>query len=140
MSAFMVEDGTINRVITWLSWEVTRSLWLKRKVEEALHLDTTTRNWEEILGHAMFELNIDGVNDRYGEGEAQKFRKLNYHYSPATVSEIQVLKSLQCWLYQCTEGEVVKKPLFVFFDTVVEKHLMSNIISALAEYKHAKWG
>src|ERR687896_1437270 len=87
MSAFMVEDGTINRVITWLSWEVTRSLWLKRKVEESLHLDTTTRNFEEILGHAMFELNIDGVNDRYGEGEAQKFRKLNYHYSPATVQK-----------------------------------------------------
>lgn len=99
MSAFMMEDGTINRVVTWLSWEVTRSLWLKRKAEEALHLDTTTHNWKDILGHAMFELNIDGVNDRYGEGEAEKF-KLNYHYTPATVSEIQVLKSMQCWLYQ----------------------------------------
>jgi hypothetical protein len=140
MSAFMVEDGTINRVVTWLSWEVTRSLWLKRKVEETLHLDTSKSNWEEILGLAMFQLNIDGVNDRYGEGEAQKFRNLNYCYAPATVSEIQVLKSLQCWLYQCTEGEVVKKPLYQFFDTMVEKRLMSNIISSLAEYRRARWG
>jgi hypothetical protein len=82
MSAYMVRDETINRVITWLSWEITRSDWLKRKVDEELHLDLSKSNWEEELGHAMFQLNIDGVNERYGEG-AQKFRKLNYRYSPA---------------------------------------------------------
>ncbi len=136
----MVEDETINRVVTWLSWEVIRSLWLKDKAEKALHLDTTTHNWEEILGYAMFELNIDGVNDRYGEGEAQKFRNLNYQYKPVNGSKIQVLKSMQCWLYQCMEGEVVKNPLYTFFDTVIQRHLMDSIISALPEYQRAEWG
>jgi hypothetical protein len=140
MSAYMVRDETINRVITWLSWEITRSDWLKRKVDEELHLDLSKSNWEEELGHAMFQLNIDGVNERYGEGEAQKFRKLNYHYTPAHGSNIQVLKSLQCWLYQCMEGEVIKKPLYQFFDIVVEPHLMRSIISDLPEYNRAEWG
>jgi hypothetical protein len=139
MSAFMVRDETINRVITWLSWEINRSDWLKRKVDEELHLDISKSNWEEELGHAMFQLNIDGVDERYGEG-AEKFRKLNYHYTAAHGSEIQVLKSLQCWLYQCMEGEVVKKPLYKFFDNVVERHLMSRIISDLPEYNEAEWG
>ena len=26
-------------------------------------------------------------------------------------SEMQVLKPLRCWLFQCTEGKVVKQPL-----------------------------
>jgi hypothetical protein len=139
MSAYMVRDETINRVLTWLSSELMRSEWLKRKVKDELYLDTSKPNWEEILGRAMFELNIDGVNERYSEG-AEKFRKLNYHYTPAHRSEIQALKSLQCWRYQCMEGEVIKKPLYQFFDTVVEPHLMSSIISDLPEYKRAEWG
>jgi hypothetical protein len=140
MSAYMVRDETINRVITWLSWEINRSDWLKKKVSDELRLDTTKADWEEILGLAMFELNIQGVNERYGEGEAQKFRKINYRYSPIHGSQIQVLKSMQCWLYQCMEGEVVKEPLYKFFDSVVEHHLMSSIISDLPEYQKAEWG
>jgi hypothetical protein len=140
MSAYMVRDETINKVITWLSSELTRSEWLKRKVKDELYLDTSKPNWEEILGFVMFQLNIDGVNERYGDGDAQKFRKLNYHYTPAHCSKIQALKSLQCWLYQCMEGEVVKKPLYKFFDSVVEHHLMSSIISDLPEYNEAEWG
>jgi hypothetical protein len=139
MSAYMVRDETINRVITWLSWEINRSDWLKRKVDEELHLDLSKSNWEEELGHAMFQLNIDGVNERYGEG-AQKFRKLNYRYSPVHGSQIQVLKSMQCWLYQCMEGEVVKNPLYQFFDIVIAPYLMSSIISDLPEYQRTEWG
>ena len=135
----MVSDETINRVVTWLATELIRSERLKRKVSDELHLDTSKPNWEEILGFVMFQLNIDGVNERYGEGEAQKFRKLDYHYAPAHSSKIQVLKSLQCWLYQCMEGEVVKNPLYIFFDTVIQLHLMGSIISALPEYQQAKW-
>jgi hypothetical protein len=140
MSAYMVADETINRVITWLSWEITLSRWLKIKVEDTLKIDMSKHNWEEALGQAMFELNIAGVNDRYGENKARKFRALNYRYAPARGSKIQVLKSLQCWLYQCMEGEVIKKPLYQFFDTVVEKHLMRSIISDLPEYNRAEWG
>jgi hypothetical protein len=140
MSAFMVADETINRVITWLSWEKTRSQWFKKKVEDALQIDTSKHYWEEELGKAMFQLNIDGVNDRYGEGEAKTFRALNYRYTPAHGSKIQVLKSLQCWLYQCMEGTVIKKPLYQFFDIFVEPHFMSSIISDLPEYNRAEWG
>ncbi len=140
MSAYMVNDETINRVVYWLYWEVTKYQWLKDKLEQASGIDTTSYAWSETLGKAMFALNIAGVNDRYGEGEAEKFRELTYRYKPAHGSPIQVLKSLQCWLYQCTEGEVVKRPLYRFFQDTVEPHLMSRIIADLPEYQAAAWG
>ena len=148
MSAFMVADETINRVVYWLYFEVMKSQWLRDKLEKVSGIDTTSYAWSETLGKAMFALNIAGVNARYGEGEAGKFRQLNYHYVPMHPTtlysersqKIQVLKSMQCWLYQCMEGEVVKQPLYQFFRDTVEPHLMSNIISDLPEYQQAEWG
>jgi hypothetical protein len=96
--------------------------------------------WEQELGQAMFQLNIDAVHDRYGAGEAATFRGMTYSYRPAQGSEIQVFKSLRCWLYLCTEGQAVKEPLYRFFHDVVEQYLMSKIICALPEYEQAAWG
>jgi hypothetical protein len=108
MSAFMVEDKTINRVVHYLRREVDKSSFLKGKAEKAFGISTDKDGWAELAGKAMFQLNIDGVNERYGMGEAQKFRPLNYSYAPARpttiynqAAKIQVLKSLACWLYQC---------------------------------------
>jgi hypothetical protein len=140
MSAYMVADETINRVVEWLYWEVTKNQWLRDKLEQASGIDTSSYAWSEELGKAMFALNIVGVNDRYGDGEAEKFRKLAYQYKPAHGSRMQVLKSLQCWLYQCTEREGVKQPLYQFFHDTVEPHLMSSIIADLPEYREAAWG
>jgi hypothetical protein len=39
--------------------------------------------WEQELGQAMFQLNIDAVHDRYGAGEAATFRGMTYSYRPA---------------------------------------------------------
>jgi hypothetical protein len=139
MSAYMVADETINRVIEWLYWELDKSPWLRDKLEKVSGIDTSIHAWSEELGKAMFALNIASVTDRYGEGQAGKFRKLNYRYKPAHGSTIQVLKSMQCWLYQCTEGEVVTKPLYKFFQDTVEPHLMSSIIADLPEYEAAEW-
>jgi hypothetical protein len=139
MSAFMVTDDTINRVVSWLAHEVTKSNWFKETIENKLKIDTTQPHWEETLGRAMFRLNIAGVNERYGKREARNFRDLHYRYSPTFGTKIQVLKSLECWLYQCMEGDVVKRTLFKFFDTVIEHRLLASIVHELPEYIRAKW-
>jgi hypothetical protein len=139
MSAYMVANETINRVVYWLYFEVAKSQWLREKLEKTSGVDTSAYEWTEALGKAMFQLNIDGVNARYGDGEAKQFRNLNYHFQPAHGSAIQALKSLQCWLYQCTEGVVVKQPLYKFFQDIAQPHLMSSIICDLPEYQAAEW-
>jgi hypothetical protein len=138
MSAYIVTDTTINRVLTWLAAEIRRSHYLRDKVEKATGIDTTRLAWEDELGKAMFQLNIDGITARYGSTERVRWR--NFLYVATYCPPIQVLKSLQCWLYQCCEGEVPQTELYKLFDTDVQQYLMSKIITSLPEYEEAEWG
>ena len=140
MSAFMVEDTTINRVVTWLTREVTTNRftldWLAREYD----IDLTSDKWDEKLAQAMFQLNCDGVIARYGEGEAEKFRPLNFTYKPeGDTFLVQVLKSLQCFLYQCSEGDVPETKLYQFFEEV-SHHVALKIVMDLPAYDKATWG
>jgi hypothetical protein len=140
MSAFMVGDQTINRVVTWLTREVAASHFELHRLAREFDIDLTSDRWDEKLANAMFQLNCDGVNARYGEGEAEKFRPLNFKYKQEDYfSLVQVLKSLQCWMYQCCEGDVPQTKLYQFFEGV-ERHLALKIVRDLPEYEKAKWG
>ena len=140
MSAFIVEDTTINRVVTWLKREVQCSRFTLDWLAREYNVDLTSDNWDEKLAQAMFQLNCDGVNARYGEGEAETFRPLHFTYQPEIqYSPVQVLKSLQCWHYQCSEGDVPKTKLYQFFEEV-EHHVALKIVMSLPEYDKAKWG
>ena len=80
MSAFMVEDKTINIVVSILS-RITRTnyTYLGRQFSD-LGYNLETEEGKEKLGQDMFVLNLMGVDSRYGEGEAKGFRPLNYKF------------------------------------------------------------
>ena len=140
MSAFIVADKTINNVVNWLQREIDHLSLIPDKLQK-LGVDTTEDGWAERLGYAMFQLNINAVDARYGNGEAKKFRKLDYRYQVTIpVPLVQVLKSLQCWLYQCSEGAVPETGLYKLFATDIQLYLMSKIIERLPEYQKADWG
>jgi hypothetical protein len=145
MSAFIVEDNTINSIVNWLDSAVEDTygvITIRRKLLE-LGFDTSKAGWAERLGHAMFQLNVLAVDARYGSGEAKRFRPLDYCYKPTErVLLVQVLKSLQCWLCQCNEGDVdvPETALYSLFDSDVQLYLMTEIIDALPEYQNAHWG
>ena len=140
MSAFMVEDKTINSVVTWLKREVQRNHFALSFLAREYGVDLESAGWDAKLAQAMFQLNCDGVNARYGKGEAEKFRPLNFTYKPEIpYSLVQVLKSLQCWKYQCSEGEVPETKLYQFFEEV-EHHVALKIVMNLPAYDKAKWG
>lgn len=140
MSAFMVQDNTINRIVTWLTREVSTSHFAVDQLARKYAIDLVSEKWAEKLANAMFQLNCDGVHARYGEGEAEKFRPLNFTYkAEMCLSLVQVLKSLQCWMYQCCEGDVPDTKLYRFFEEV-EHHLALKIVDCLPEYQKASWG
>ena len=140
MSAFMVEDKTINRVVTWLTREVSTRYSPLDRVARTYDVDLSSDKWDEKLANAMFLLNCDGVNAHYGEGEAEKFRLLNFTYQPEpNCSLVQVLKSLQCWMYQCCEGAVPQTQLYRFFKEI-ENHVALQIVMDLPAYQKASWG
>jgi len=140
MSAFLVADRTINYVVNWLRRNIDQLPIIAAKLKK-LNIDTNAPDWAEALGQIMFLLNRNAVDARYGDGEAAKFRQLDYRFEHTeAVSLVQVLKSLQCWLYQCTEGDVPETALYGLFDTDVQMYLMDKIITALPEYEQADWG
>jgi hypothetical protein len=143
MSAYIVADKTINNIVNWLGRELEEiygTIIIRQKLLE-LGVDPSIVGWAEILGHEMFLLNIKAVDTRYGSGEARKFRPLDYHYEVTEpIPMVQVLKSLQCWLYQCNEGDIPTTALYMLFDNDVQVYLMTEIIDTLPEYQHAVWG
>ena len=133
MSAFIVEDKTINRVVSHLEWDRDGQAWTMHRLEkEGLPIIS------DELGQAMFALNVEAVEQRYGEGEAKEFRDLNYRYSPQNAKIHQVLKSLRCWIYQCSEGSVPETPLFQIMDEY-SSALALIIVSDMPEYERANW-
>jgi hypothetical protein len=143
MSAFIVADKTINSIVNWLDSALEEAygmITIRQKLLE-LGFDTSKSGSAERLGYAMFQLNIIAVDARYGSGEAKKFRPLDYRYKVTQpMPLVQVLKSLQCWLYQCNEGDVPTTALYTLFDNDVQVYLMTEIIDTLPEYQNAIWG
>lgn len=139
MSAFIVENRTINKVVTRLQRDLNDGYGYYREQFKVLGFDHDSREFCEKLGQALFDLNVQAVNQRYGEGSADGFRPLYYtfkgEYSHTLVS---VFKSLRCWIYQCSEGNTPEQPLFKLMKEY-SNALAENIISRLEEYNECEW-
>lgn len=134
MSAFMVEDRTINEIVTWLRksdgncWDLL--------MDGGWDLDASGA---ERLARAMFALNVAAVEGRYGKGEAGWFRQLDFAWHPQQAHPVQVFKSLECWLYQCAEDVTVGDPLFRLMLEILKRMAM-RIVRRSEEYREARWG
>ena len=107
MSAYVVQDECINAIVSWLDY-CRGYEWDHRRIEEALDAQGTLGDsFQEKLGNAMFELNCNAVEQRYGDDQAKEFRTLDYAYSPNVLgSSYAVYDKLGEWIYQCSEGDV----------------------------------
>jgi hypothetical protein len=138
MSAYVVDDSTINKIVSFLNAKAMGYDGRHRYKIEGY--DLSKEDDCERLANDMFALNVAGVNARYGEGEAAKFRPLNFIYRfqiPQPV--IPTLVALECFLYQCAEGDIVNHPLYLALRRL-ESAMCQAIVHALPEYSRASWG
>jgi hypothetical protein len=136
VSAFLVADKTLDRILSYLDEELRRSAWLRSKFEADLGVNCSG-DWKTALGQKMWDLNQLALGYRYKDPR----QELWYHFSSVPCSDIQAYKSVQCWLYQCCEGDIPKaSKLYTFFDTVVVQHIANSIITQTPEYDQAEWG
>jgi hypothetical protein len=136
VSAFLVEEKTLNRILNYLDDELRRSAWLRSKFEADLGVNFAG-DWKTALGQKMWDLNQLSLGYRYADPQ----QELLYHFSHESCSDIQAYKSLRCWLYQCCEGDIPEvSKLYTFFDTVVVRHIASSIITTTPAYEEAEWG
>ena len=98
----------------------------------------------ERLADAMLAMNIDAFRQRYSirtvlsDLEYINLDKRKWHPLEA-FSEVQFFKSLQCFLYQCSEGDVDEKPLYKALADV-EATMPADIKRDSPEYEAAEWG
>lgn len=137
MSAFIVQDRTINNVVNFARFNSKNSPkgYMFNELMKVYNLEKEP----EKLGGDLFKMNVEAVEARYGKGQAKGFRTLDYKYVlgfPA--SDIQTLKSLDCLLYECDEGNVSESTLFKIMEKV-QGNLASHILHRSKEYENAKW-
>lgn len=136
----MVDNKTIQRILSFIYQTEYGShayhySYVRGRLEE-LNYNLSEEGLSE-LGTDMLSLNRAAVNDRYNEevGVVEVFKfSLNLQ-----VSKIQVLKSIQCYLYQCAEGDIPERELYKVLRQL-EVAIMHSIINAMPEYEAATWG
>jgi len=99
----------------------------------------------ERLADAMLAMNLDAFRQRYGirallaqDLDSIDLDTRNWHPLEA-FNEVQFFKSLQCFLYQCAEGDVDEKPLYKTL-TAIKGLLAPFINEDSEEYDAAVWG
>lgn len=137
MSAFLVSMLTINRIVAALS-SLLRFHEYAHAADmfAAAGIDTTQAHWKEALAKAMFALNQQALYQRYGDPTTERFV---YQQVQVLPNLYQTLKSVECWLYQCTEGDVPGCELYQFFKTFVRVWLLEIIVHRSPEYEEAQW-
>jgi hypothetical protein len=133
MSAFIVDDGTIDRVID--------AIFLHRENMTCEHgafniADEVPAKWDE-LGVRLLRMNHRATRQRYGDPEPLHI-EYRYPLRFLQTTKVQALKATRCLLYQCSEGNVPDEPLFKELERFSDCQA-HWIVSDLPEYSEAAW-
>jgi hypothetical protein len=142
ISAFLVEERTISKILSQLDTYIRRAgnmgvEWVKKEMEPKVRVDCSDPDWKTKLGQKMWDLNQLSLKHRYGDRK----RKLIYTFQPVLCTHIEAFKALQCWIYQCTEGDIPEtSALYQFFDKVLIPEWAEFIVMRTPEYDGVGWG
>lgn len=126
MSAFVVETQTIDRIVSYLL----------ATYDTVLGVRTDEPGAGDRIGRELLALNVAAVNCRYDEHEPVP----EYRYTPRrAVGRVRAYKSIQCLLYQCSEGEeFAADPAYVALEAAADR-LAHAIVCDLPEYERSDW-
>lgn len=147
MSSWVVSNEVINAIATGISSnQRLKNNETDEEIYKAFKVSYDDEQREDKLVRALLKMNVSATSQRYG-GEAYEtlpgrvkktpINKLKYEYTPTSL--IQLLKYLQCYLYQCSEGNIPNTKRYKILKDI-ETSLMFQVIDALPEYEKARWG
>jgi hypothetical protein len=138
MSAYVVHDNTINRIVTFMlecddtiDHNPLRSLSIQKTA------DLQTVAGAERLGKKMFALNVKAVKGCYPD--KPDMIPSSYVFDKSSVTMMQAIKSMSCYMYQCNEDDCQQDPLY---KRLVEFHneLTHHVVQSSKEWDKAEWG
>tara|TARA_R100001463_G_scaffold34222_1_gene75281 strand:- start:202 stop:621 length:420 start_codon:yes stop_codon:yes gene_type:complete len=138
MSAFLVGDPTINHIADMMVYGP-----VSQYISPILpHLE------QKECANRLKILNLESLNQRYGDNwddvdaevSDERFDKypIRIMNNTPAPSLIQSLKHVQCYLYQCNEGNVPDSSLYKDVEKL-QNGLIWEIISNMKEYNQATW-
>ena len=120
MSAFVVNEETINKAVTLISRDST----------------TMSQRQKSDLGDRIWQMNTAAVAQRYND-KPEEVAMFVFH--PANYSVAECLKAMHCVIYQCSEGDVLEWSLYKLLDGVAD-NVSETISRDSADYENADWG
>ena len=151
MSCFIVNDETINEIVTFLDRACnvgTEIKWVARPMEKYTQPDNNVRGKVlNALAQSMMDMNVASVDARYPNGQNQRPGPIAngnpgdapFVYSRKMAeSRYQTYKSLESYLYQCSEGDIENWDLYKCLNEV-KNRLADYLVKSTREYELAKW-
>lgn len=129
MSAFLVTEKTLYNCMKAITKAQYSALYKD--------IDGSQRKFKVIF-MALNSLNSLALKVRYNEEPAPGYKFCSIKYTEASSCKVQLLKSLQCLIYQCSEGSVVETGLYKKL-VEVKNDLAELIVRDLPEYENAVW-
>lgn len=103
-----------------------------------IETDADYRKAIQDVYKAVKKLNYDAVYERYKKGFKINFREIKPFWFTGRITH-QDYKTLQCYLYQCCEGEVPETKLYKALRKLQSRVAM-YIVEQQPEYAEAQWG
>jgi hypothetical protein len=123
MSAFFISENTLANAVQCMA-------------ESGITRDSLARD--------LWRMNATALVQRYGDEPEEFEADINEYSAPKPSQDIfQILKSAQCLLYQCSEGNVPEMPLFVELQSAVDALEIrlggADRVNCDKRYNDAKW-
>ncbi len=136
MSAYIVEDKTINKIVGALYYHGRYGRIYPNPAYGSEILTVCTKEKAEKLAQDLLDLNYKSVNARYREQEEP--HTIAYkNTTPA--SKVRLHKALSCFLYQSCEGNCANTELYKQVENY-KNRLADDIVHNLEEWDNAPWG
>lgn len=138
MSAFIVSDKTINQIVAYLKHDKVREYGYIAKGVEKLGYNFGNVESCEMLAHELYAVNYKAVNARYDE--RNEHTTVTFKYKPLLMeSRVQAVKSMDCWLYQCSESDVPETSELYKAIEKVRDSVCHKIVQRSDVYDACKW-
>ena len=121
MSAFMVSNKTL--------CAVTKGLMETGDFKDKTH---------KKLHRKLLEMNIASLQYRYPDSFKEMLHDGELDYIDEQFTDFEILKAMQCYRYQCSEGNIPKRKLYKQVSACIDLY-QSNIINSLPEYDKVAW-
>ena len=138
MSSFLVSQRGLTMLADGVDDAINKGKIANFPVECEMLSEIFKDDWLEGIFYDLNYLNAYALRERYGDNiESNLYEDLS-DIPEYTIDEY--LKMLDCYLYQCCEGDTVEKPLYKIMrelDDMISKHVNRN---GNTLYDEASWG